>query len=188
MREPDSPSATGQNGTPPEPAPLFRPEALNAQQQKFYGEILLLRPLSLTVPAWVGTGLAALVAAFLFWGSWTDVAHVTGTLRAPAGIVEAQLNVPGRWAPYVRPGEKISVRCPACDRSFIRQSGTVIKVFPEAENSGTSSTSTPESFCQVLVAIPGGNNSPVPEGARVEADLPLERHRLFNWIFNRPAA
>ncbi len=36
---------------PPDPAPLFRPEALDAQQQKFYGEILLLRPLSLTLPA-----------------------------------------------------------------------------------------------------------------------------------------
>jgi hypothetical protein len=186
MREPDSPSVPGQNGKPPDPVPLFRPEALDAQQQKFYGEILLLRPLSLTLPAWVGTGLAALVAAFLFWGSWTEVAHVAGTLRPPADGIEAQLEVPGRWIAYVQPGEKISLRCPACEGPLFRQAGTVTKIVPGAEGSGASSTREP--FYQVLVVIHGRNTNPVPEGARVEADLPLERHRLFNWIFNRPAA
>jgi multidrug efflux pump subunit AcrA (membrane-fusion protein) len=186
MRERDSPSGPGQNGTPPAPVPLFRPEALDAQQQKFYGEILLLRPLSLTLSAWVGTGIAALVAAFLFWGSWTEVAHVAGTLRPPTEGIEAQFEVPARWIAYVQPGEKISLRCPACEGPLFRQAGTVTKIVPGTQASGASSNSEP--FYQVLVAIHGRNKNPVPQGARVEADLPLERHRLFNWIFNRPAA
>jgi len=51
---------------PQPPLPLFRPEVLAARGQKLYGEILLIRPLSSALFAWLGIVLATALLVLLF--------------------------------------------------------------------------------------------------------------------------
>jgi len=52
----------------PEPSlPLFRPEAMAAQQQKFYGEFLRIRPLPIALLIWLAVVLCGIVLGVLLW-------------------------------------------------------------------------------------------------------------------------
>src|SRR6476659_4728258 len=64
------------------PLPLFRPEAIAALQQKFYGEIILVRPFSLMLLCWFALGITAAVLGFLFLGQYTERARVPGIMSA----------------------------------------------------------------------------------------------------------
>src|SRR3954447_9308384 len=64
------------------PLPLFRPEAIAALQQKFYGEIILVRPFSLMLLCWFALGITAAVLGFLFLGQYTERVHVPGVINA----------------------------------------------------------------------------------------------------------
>src|ERR1700760_1277835 len=93
-------SADHQNGAAP--LPLFRPEALAAQQQKFHGEIILIRPLSLMLLTWFALGITAAVLGFLLLGQYTERVHVSGVIavagsNSSAETLQAQLFVPGRF-------------------------------------------------------------------------------------------
>src|ERR1700743_2739168 len=76
--------AASQNSGPDQSAslPLFRPEALAAQQQKFHGEIIFIRPLSLAVLSWIAIGTAAGVIVFLFLGQHTERIRASGTIAS----------------------------------------------------------------------------------------------------------
>src|SRR6476469_3948137 len=63
-----------------EPLPLFRPEAIAALQQKFYCEIILIRPFSLVLLCWFALGITAAVLGFLFLGQYTERARVQGVI------------------------------------------------------------------------------------------------------------
>ena len=86
-----------------EPLPLFRPEAIAALQQKFYGEIILVRPFSLMLLCWFALGITAAVLGFLFLGQYTERARVPGVITASAVSypgasgdgTQAELYVPG---------------------------------------------------------------------------------------------
>ncbi|HEY6251783.1 MAG TPA: hypothetical protein VI685_17635 [Candidatus Angelobacter sp.] len=54
------------------PLPLFRPEVLACQQQKFYGEVLLIRPFSAAFFIWLGLLLAGAVLGILLLGHYTE--------------------------------------------------------------------------------------------------------------------
>ncbi len=95
-------SATQQNGV--EPLPLFRPEALAAQQHKFYGQIVLIRPFSLLFLGLLGFVIAASTAAFLVLGHYTEKAYVSGILLVQSSNptsaspqLTADFYVPSRW-------------------------------------------------------------------------------------------
>jgi len=66
-----------------QPLPLFRPEVLASQQQKAYGEILRIRPLSAALFVWLGIALAALVVAVLLLGHYTRSIHASGQPLQP---------------------------------------------------------------------------------------------------------
>ena len=100
-----------------QPLPLFRPEALASQQQKLYGEILMIRPLSLTFLAWLGVAIAASVLGFLLLGQITEKARVSGVLlpayEITAAPEEADLFVPNGMLRFVQPGEHLLLIGPA---------------------------------------------------------------------------
>src|SRR5215467_16350299 len=81
-----------------EPLPLFRPEAIAALQQKFYGEIILIRPFSLMLLCWFALGISAAVLGFLFLGQYTERARVPGvmTVSDVSSPPAAEIYVPGR--------------------------------------------------------------------------------------------
>lgn len=65
-------SKTGPNAAQP-PLPLFRPEVLASQQQKFFGNVLGIRPLSGTFFIWLGLILAGGVLGILILGQYLNI-------------------------------------------------------------------------------------------------------------------
>lgn len=68
-------------------ASLFRPEALEHQQQAWLGGIQLIRPLSLTVLTVFMLACAVAVVAFLSVGQYTQKARVNGYLVPEGGVI-----------------------------------------------------------------------------------------------------
>lgn len=74
--------------TTEEKALLFRPEASSRRAPQFYGDIVLMRPVSLTVLLWLLLVVFVLAATLLICGHYTSKAHVTGILLPDRGILK----------------------------------------------------------------------------------------------------
>jgi len=79
MLEPNTDPAAAQS-----PLPLFRPEVLAAQQQKFYGEVLLVRPFSGQFFIFLGLVLSAAVFALLLLRQYTEKSSPVSGHQQPA--------------------------------------------------------------------------------------------------------
>ncbi len=185
---------------------MFRPEALASQQQKLYGEILLIRPLSLTFLGWLGVAIAGSILGFLLLGKITEKARVSGVLlpsAIPAGHersetrTEADLFVPARLVKFLQPGDHLLLLGPEDERQSVtvkQISGSAVSPMdiPPSQKSGT-----PTPMYRVVVTL----SSPISEaasinnlettdsrGAWVEAEIPLGRKPLIKWLFERSGA
>ena len=184
-----------------QPLPLFRPEAFAALQQKFHGEIILIRPFPLMLLGWFALGIAAAVLGFLLLGQYTEKARVSGvmTIGQPsanpsAAKLQAEIYVPARWLAQLHPGSKISLRCESCSSQFARQTGTVLEVpnapLGQAELSLTGSATNGPVY-KIPVSLPPQaaqfmQFNPLPQsGVGVEAEIPLGRKPLIRWFFER---
>jgi hypothetical protein len=195
-----------------EPLPLFRPEALAAQQQKFYGEITLIRPFSLLLLSWFAVGITSAVLGFLLLGHYTERAHVSGVLavspaanaNASAENLEAYFYVPGRLIGQLHPGSQLTLRCAACPAPSSQQTGTVVEVpnapLGPAELSQLNLNRSGPIYkvpvykipiYRIKVSLPPQaalvsqlNLSP-QTGMSVEAEIPLGRKPLIRWFFER---
>ncbi|WP_211471802.1 HlyD family secretion protein [Collimonas humicola] len=67
---------------------LFRAQAVAAQQSKWLGDIVLIRPLSFAFLTACAALLALLVCAFLAWGSYTKHSTVSGQLLPDGGLIK----------------------------------------------------------------------------------------------------
>ncbi|PFH10532.1 membrane fusion protein [Collimonas sp. PA-H2] len=67
---------------------LFREQALAAQQTKWLGDIILIRPISFTLLTTFAVMLASIVCAFLAWGSYTKHSTVSGQLIPNTGLIK----------------------------------------------------------------------------------------------------
>jgi hypothetical protein len=180
-----------------EPLPLFRPEAIAALQQKFYGEIILIRPFSLMLLCWFALGISAAVLGFLFLGQYTERARVPGVMTVSdvsSPQMAAEIYVPGRWIGRLHASSQISLRCDSCSPQFGRQIGTVLQVAeaPLAQTElAQKSLDLPGPVYKIAVSlqpkaaqITQANPSP-QAGVRVEAEIPLGRKPLIKWFFER---
>lgn len=68
--------------------PLFREQALAAQQAKWLGDIVLIRPISFTFLTISAVALASIVCAFLALGSYTKHSTVSGQLIPNTGLIK----------------------------------------------------------------------------------------------------
>jgi membrane fusion protein len=68
--------------------PLFRPEASNQQRDKLYGEIILLRPVALSLLLWLAMGFITALVAFLVVGRYTNKALISGVLLPDRGLIK----------------------------------------------------------------------------------------------------
>ncbi len=96
--------------------PLFRPEVLTAQRSAWYGNVVLLRPLSFRLLTAFAAASTALLLAFLFGAHYTKRVQVGGLLVPDAGLVRIQSPQPGliverrvREGQQVRAGEVLYV-------------------------------------------------------------------------------
>jgi membrane fusion protein len=67
---------------------LFRKEAIEAQQVRWLGEIVLIRPLSFSVLTLLATLMASVVVGFLFYGTYTKRSTVSGLLLPEGGQIK----------------------------------------------------------------------------------------------------
>jgi hypothetical protein len=184
------------------PSPLFRPEAVAALQQKFYGEIILVRPFSLMLLCWFALGITAAVLGFLFIGQYTETTRVPGVLTVSGPAVpntpqtrsRAEVYVPGRLLGRLHTGTQLSLRCDSCSAQFIHQVGTVLEV-PQAPldpaEIAQANLSMAGPVYKITVSLPPQATqivqlNPSPQtGVRVEAEIPLGRKPLIKWFFER---
>lgn len=181
-----SPGMRSEDQTRSDALPLFRPEALAERQQKFYGEILLIRPFSLTFFSSLGTAIAAVVLGFLLLGHYTERIHVVGTVGSSEH--EAELYVPQPGLALLHPGDRIVVRCRACTlSSTVAQNATVTHINSTAISPEEASTqlhiTAPDAMYKVVVTL--APQATPPGGTRVEADLPVRRRSLLQWLFGK---
>jgi hypothetical protein len=195
-----------------QPLPLFRPEAIAAVQQKFHGEIILVRPFSLMLLGWFAVGITAAVLGFLLLGQYTERARVHGRMtisntadaRSSSSSLGAELYVPGSWIGQLHRGSKLSLRCEACSAQFARQIGTVLEI-PDAPLGQTELSQMDLNLAgpvdkipvykipmyKIKVSLPPQaaqilQLNPSPQtGMRVEAEIPLGRKPLIKWFFER---
>ena len=179
------------------PLPLFRPEAIAALQQKFYGEIILIRPFPLMLLCWFALGITAAVLGFLFLGQYTERARVPGVINS--GLSEAAVYVPARMIAGLHPGTQLTLRCSSCPAQFARQVGTVLEI--------PQSPASPSDLSQANLDLAGPGNTitiykikvslppqaaqtmqvdpSTQAGVRVEAEIPLGHKPLIKWFFER---
>lgn len=70
------------------PQTLFRPQALEAQQEQALGTVLLVQPLSSKLLTLVAAGIAACLIMLASWGEYTRKAHVKGFLAPTQGLIK----------------------------------------------------------------------------------------------------
>jgi hypothetical protein len=175
--------------------PLFRPEAVLYQQQKSYGEIILIRPLSYTLLTWLAVSIVGGMLGVFVFGHYTEKVHLPGRLAADAAAnagnpgLRAELAVPARWLRLVQPGTQLLLRCRTCPAPATEQTGTVLGISdapldsPEIAGSGPAykvTVSLPPPAAQ-----PSQPNHPPQTGMRVEAEIPVGRKPLIQWFFER---
>lgn len=186
---------SGNNYENSKPLPLFRPEAILNQQQKSYGQIILIRPLSLMVLSWLALAIVAVPVGFLLLGHYTEMAFVPGVVlpmqHSTAGNQDpqAEFYFPSRWAELLKPGTQLSVRCKTCSPELARQSATVLTVSSTPLNPAPQTSLKPENLYRVTVSLPPQaafiQLSEIPQTRRVEAEVPLGRKPLIQWFFER---
>ena len=181
------------------PLPLFRPEAILNQQQKSYGDIILIRPLSLTLLTGLALAIVTLAASFLLLGHYTEKARVSGALLADsAGAsnandtgLRAELYIPSRLLASVEPGARLQLHCGSCPQKLREQDVTVLKVSDTPITPDSSSANAKASepsykvtvFLQSEAAQSAAFNPPPQTGVPVEAEIPLGRKPLLKWLF-----
>jgi hypothetical protein len=168
-----------------EPLPLFRPEAIQAQQQKFYGEILLIRPLSLTLLIWLGIGISATVLAYLLLGTYREKTRISGVLLADGTSQQmADFYVPGQAMRFVQPGEALQVHCQSCPQAMNARVSEISKsVLTREEVASRLGAPVRVPMYRVTLTLSPAEGMPVAEGTRMEAELPLGRRPLLQWLF-----
>lgn len=180
--------------------PLFRSEAL-AAREKLQGEILSIRPLSLSAFLVLIGGVAACALGFLQFSQYEPRATVSGSISSittdSAGQKDASSKAtfyaPGKWMRNVHTGSTLTVHWPpSSHRASL--SGVVIGIRP-VENPAAGGVSPdlaiPGPVYKVTVAIslnslPAGTNRLHP-GAKLEAEFPLERRPLLRWLIEAAA-
>jgi membrane fusion protein len=67
---------------------LFRQEALDFHREPLLGDVVLVRPLSVTLLTSAAVCIALTVVGFACWGTYTRKAHVTGYLAPNTGVIK----------------------------------------------------------------------------------------------------
>lgn len=67
---------------------LFRQEAVEHQQSRWLGTVLLIRPLSFAICTSIAVGFAILIVCFFLWGEYAKKARVIGVLQPELGIIK----------------------------------------------------------------------------------------------------
>lgn len=172
--------------------PLFRPEVM-AARGNYHGEVLLVRPLSLTTISWTAIALVISVVTFLFLAQYAPVRRVPVSLAAPsnrppeASRITADVGIPLTDGESLAPGSTLVLLCRSCaiEGQSYRIKTTVSEIIPAPNN--RPAESTPDLRIETVVvrlsrhdfnSLFNPSTSP-----KVEAEFPLPRRPLYRWLF-----
>lgn len=190
--------AATRNAEPTQSLPLFRAEAL-AARQKIQGEALFIRPFSLAFFIILIACLTAVSIGFLLLARFEPRATVAGSMAQPlsdaghSAQAEAIFYVPQRLRVNLRPGLLVPVRCQQCSSSSFH-SGTVTSVEPMEDVHQNASLSEPGvsgATYKITLAVtpfnPPSGAARLQQGAKLEAEFPLQRRPLIQWLIGSVA-
>lgn len=75
--------------------PLFRPDAVHPNRRSHIGEIVLIRPISLTLLTGLAAAAAVVTVSFLVWGSYTKRSTSSGHLVPDLGVIKVYVSQTG---------------------------------------------------------------------------------------------
>jgi hypothetical protein len=174
------------------PLPLFRPEVL-AARQNFHGEVLLIRPFSLSFLCLIGIGIAAVTVGFFSLAPYTPTAKVQGDVSfdssRDAGHSRSHLTatfyVPAAFTGRIQADSRLVLHCFRCSHGATLR-GIVIGVSPVQPSVGSVSSTLARSgpLRKVTVALspvslPPASAEPLQPGAKLEAEFPLTPRPLI---------
>jgi hypothetical protein len=191
--------AATRNAEPAQPLPLFRAEAL-AARQKIQGEALFIRPFSLAFFIVLVACLIAVSVGFLLLAHFEPHANVAGSMSqtvrdvgAAQPTTEAVFYVPQTLAVNLRHGLLVPVRCQQCGSSSFH-SATVTSVEPMGgadKNASLSDPSGSGAMYRVILSVtpfnPPSGAGRLQQGAKLEAEFPLQRRPLIHWLIGSVA-
>ena len=166
--------------------PLFRPEAVRAQQQLWLGRVQIARPLPLTWLTAGVVGLAIVTAVFLSLAEYTRKAQAVGLLAPDRGVIRLVPAAPGTVVERhviegqtVRAGEVLFVLALDADTRDDASQDTLRRSVAErgrsldeaARQQRALADSRQSTLARRLEALDG-------EQARLDAELALHRRRL----------
>ncbi|HZP16905.1 MAG TPA: biotin/lipoyl-binding protein, partial [Terriglobales bacterium] len=92
----------------PSTLPLFRPEVFKRYGHEAYGEIILIRPVGLTLLVCLVIAMILAVLTFLICGHYTNKARVSGVLLPDQGLIKLYAPQASRIAScHVREGQQV---------------------------------------------------------------------------------
>jgi len=178
-----------------DPLPLFRPEALVAPE-KFYGDVLLIRPFPVAMMAWVALGITGALLSFLLFARYVDTARTYGvvvepTLKDSPGDLQIEIPVTSQWLLGLRAGRPAAVRCPSCADPSAWIAATILQVAP-SPTAAHEAAQYGEGYHNALILLTLSSRAAATDarrlqpGTRVEFAMPFGQRSLLHWLLERP--
>ena len=194
------------------PTPLYRSEVLEAKRNRWLGSLILRQPMSHWAMTWIAVGTVAIAVTFLCVGEYARKVRVEGrlietaieTAIGPADVtlpaaatqarLEAELWVPETMLASTVVGSEVLLRYPAFPHQHYGQyRGHIVSIARQPMSSaGAQRTDSvdPPSRYRITVALERqrvrneqGIQRDLHPGLSVEADVVVERRRLYAWLF-----
>lgn len=175
--------------------PLYRSEVLDAKRNRWLGNLILRQPLSHWVLTWIAICTVSIAVAFLYLGEYARKARVEGRLvdlQAAAGgspRLEAELAVPETMLAALTVGGEVELRYPAFPHQHYGQyRGRIVRISRQPIASATAGPGATTylatvSLEQQRVRNDRGVERDLHPGLAVQADVIVERRRLYAWLF-----
>lgn len=175
--------------------PLYRSEVLDAKRNRWLGGLILRQPLSHWVLTWIAISTVSIAVAFLYLGEYARKARVEGRLvdlPAAAGSsprLEAELAVPETLLAALTVGGEVELRYPAFPHQHYGQyRGRIVRISRQPIASAAAGPTAATYLATVSlerqrVSNDRGVERDLHPGLAVQADVIVERRRLYAWLF-----
>ena len=175
--------------------PLYRSEVLEAKRNRWLGGLILRQPLSHWVLTWIAICTVSIAVAFLYLGEYARKARVEGRLvdlPAAAGgspRMEAELAVPETLLAALTVGGEVELRYPAFPHQHYGQyRGRIVRISRQPIASAAAGPAVTTYLATVSlerqrVSNDRGVERDLHPGLAVQADVIVERRRLYAWLF-----
>ena len=187
-------------------SPLYRSEVLNAKRNRWLGSLILRQPLSHWVLTWIAIAMVVIAVTFLYAGEYARKVRIEGRVIASSAAapsasaqrtrLEVELRVPERLLASTAVGQEVLLRYPAFPHQrYGHYRGRIVSIAREPvpamrslPNDGRSAYA--QSAYRATVSLEQQRVSDdrriardLQPGLSVEADVVVERRRLYQWLF-----